>query len=152
MASVTASSDVSASPERTWSVLVDPSRYDEWLDLHQGFVGDPPAAYEKGASFGERVKVMGMPADVRWTVQDVDAPHHLRLTGTGPMGVGLEVRYTVERADQAAGPAAVTGSSRVSVVMEFSGPALMAVGAQLEREVGTQLRSSMEKFTALAES
>jgi uncharacterized protein YndB with AHSA1/START domain len=152
MASVTASTDVSASPEQAWAVLSDPSRYDEWLDLHQGFVGEPPHALEQGTTFGERVKVMGMPADVRWTVQDLEAPHRLRLTGTGPMGVGLEVRYTVEEAAVPAGRDEAGPTCRVVVVMEFSGAALMAVGGQLEREVDTQLRSSIVKFRALAQS
>ncbi len=145
MASVTATADVTAAPQDVWGIVVDPSRYSSWLDLHHGFVGEAPSALTPGTSFGQRVKVMGMPADVRWQVEEVEAPARLALAGTGPMGIGLHVDYAVAQAGS-------DGASRVTVVMEFSGPAVMAMSSQLEQEVGGQLRSSLGKLKALAES
>jgi carbon monoxide dehydrogenase subunit G len=145
MASVSATVDVAAGPQQVWNVLVDPSRYDEWLDMHQGFVGDPPAAFTQGLSFGERVKVLGMPADVRWTVKDLEEPRRLALSGTGPMGIALGAGYGLEQSG-------ADGATRVTVTMEFTGAALMMVGSQLESEVASQLRASLEKFKRVAEA
>jgi uncharacterized protein YndB with AHSA1/START domain len=144
MASVSVSLEVSAPAEQVWQVLVDPSRYDRWLDLHQGFVGTPPSAFTPGTEFGQRVRVLGMPADVRWTVDEVAEPTRVALSGTGPMGIGLQAGYGVE---PGAGDA-----SRVTVTMAFSGAAVMAVGGQLEREVDTQLRTSLEKLKGVVEA
>ena len=140
MASVTVTADVSASPDALWAVLSDPSRNSEWLQMHQGFVGEAPAGFTAGQSFGQKVKVLGMPADVTWTVRDVDPAHRLHLSGTGPMGIGLAATYLVEPAGD---------GSKVSVTMDFSGGAVMMVGSQLESEVGASLRASMEKLKAL---
>lgn len=144
MATVTASVEVSAAPQRVWEVLVDPSRYGEWLDLHHGFAGEAPAAFTRGTSFAQKVKVLGMPSDVRWTVESVEPPNAITLEGTGPMGIGLRADYGVEATD------VEQDACRVTVAMDFSGPAVMMVAGQLEREVGDQLRSSLAKLAALS--
>lgn len=143
MASVSVSVSAAATPEKVWSVLADPSRFSSWVDNHQGFIGEPPTAFAPGSAFGQRLRVMGMPADVTWTVESSEEPERLTLKGNGPMGIGLLATYAVEAAG---------AGSTVTTSLEFSGAAVMAVGAQIEREVGASLETSLGKLKALVEA
>ncbi|MBB2949032.1 acetyl-CoA C-acetyltransferase [Actinoplanes lutulentus] len=82
-----ASSEINASPEAVFAVLADPARMADWLIMHTGWVGEPPAAIADGARFAQRVKLMGMPTEVRWTASGVRVPSTIWLDGTGPMGI-----------------------------------------------------------------
>ncbi len=142
MASVSADIEIAAPVQQTWAVLSDPSRFSSWVDNHLGFVGQPPAAYAPGASFGQRIRVMGMPAEVNWTVKGLEEPKRVVLGGAGPMGIGLTAAYEV--APAAAG-------SRVDVRFDFSGAAVFAIARQLDSEVGGSLRTSLAKLKELIE-
>jgi acetyl-CoA C-acetyltransferase len=82
-----ASATVPAPKDAVFAVLADPERMAEWLTLHTGWVGSPPASFAEGARFAQRVKLMGMPTEVRWTISGVRPPSALHLDGTGPMGI-----------------------------------------------------------------
>src|SRR3954454_9081877 len=143
MASVTVTADIDATPEQVWAVLANPSTWGDWVEIHQGFAGEAPGQFVPGGAFVQRVRVLNMPADVRWTVVGLQEPVRLELEGTGPMGINLRAEYRVE--DKA-------GSSTVTAHMEFKGAAVMMVGSQLESEVGNSLRSSLSKLKARVES
>jgi carbon monoxide dehydrogenase subunit G len=143
MASVSAQIDVTATPEQAWAVLSDPATFSSWMDNHQGFVGEPPTALAPGGAFGQRLRVMGMPAEVRWTVDGLEQPRRLVLKGTGPMGIGLTASYVVTPGDAA---------TRIETTFDFSGAAVFAVAGQLQREVGQTLQVSLGKLKALVES
>jgi hypothetical protein len=143
MASVTVTADIDATPEQVWGVLANPATWGEWVEIHQGFAGEAPGQFVPGGAFVQRVRVMGMPGDVRWTVSGLQEPVRLELEGVGPMGIGLRAEYSIEQRGS---------SSTVSGVMDFKGPAVMMVGAQLESEVGASLRSSLTKLKARVEA
>jgi uncharacterized protein YndB with AHSA1/START domain len=143
MADVTVTADINADPEKVWAVLANPATWGDWLEIHQGFAGEAPAEFFPGGAFVQRVRVLGMPADVRWTIVGLQEPVRLELEGTGPMGIGLRAEYRVE--DHA-------GASKVTAHMEFKGAAVLMVGAQLESEVGTALRGSLAKLKARVEA
>lgn len=131
-----------ATPEKVWSIMADPASFSSWVENHQGFIGEPPTEFAPGASYGQRIRVMGMPADVKWTVEGIEAPKRLVLKGNGPMGIGLQATHAIEPAG---------AGSTISATYEFSGAAVMAVGAQIEKEVGTSLEASLNKLKALVE-
>jgi len=143
MADVTVTADINADPEKVWAVLANPATWGDWVEIHQGFAGEAPAEFFPGGAFVQRVRVLGMPADVRWTIVGLQEPVRLELEGTGPMGIGLRAEYRVE--DHA-------GASTVTAHMEFKGAAVMMVASQLESEVGNSLRSSLAKLKARVES
>ena len=143
MADVTVTADIDATPEQVWAVLANPSTWGDWVEIHQGFAGEAPAQFMPGGAFVQRVRVMNMPADVRWTITGLQEPVRLELEGAGPMGIGLLARYGVE----------THGSgSTVTAHMEFKGAAVMMVGSQLESEVGPALRGSLAKLKARVEA
>src|SRR5919206_932875 len=126
MASVTVTADIDATPDKVWAVLANPSTWGDWVEIHQGFAGEAPAQFFPGGAFVQRVRVLNMPADVRWKVVGLQAPVRLELEGGGPMGIALRAEYGIE--DRGS-------SSTVTAHMEFKGAAVQMVGAQLETEV-----------------
>jgi len=143
MASVSAQIDVMATPEQAWALLSDPAKYSGWMDNHQGFVGEPPTALAPGTSFGQRLRVMGMPSEVRWTVDGLEEPRRLVLKGNGPMGIALTATYLVNPGD---------GVTIVASTFEFTGAAVFAVAGQLQSDVGETLRASLATLKTLAEA
>lgn len=143
MADVSVTTDIKAPPEQVWAVLANPARWGDWVDLHQGFAGEAPTEFFPGGSFVQRVRVLNVPADIRWTIVGLQEPVRLEFEGTGPMGIALRAEYRVE--DRG-------GSSTVTGHMEFKGAAVMMVGAQLESEVGTSLRTSLNNLKTRVEA
>jgi len=142
MADVTVTTDIKAGAEQVWAVLANPSTWGDWVEIHQGFAGEAPAQFFPGGAFVQRVRVLGMPADVRWTIVGLQEPVRLELEGAGPMGINLRAEYGVEEH---------TGASTVTAHMEFKGAAVMMVGSQLESEVGGALRNSLAKLKTRVE-
>jgi len=101
------------------------------------------AILRRTAAFVQRVRVINMPADVRWRVVGLQAPVRLELEGAGPMGIGLRAEYGIEQHGS---------GSTVSGRMEFKGAAVTMVGPQLETEVGNSLRGSLAKLKARVEA
>ncbi|BBH69673.1 hypothetical protein ACTI_63580 [Actinoplanes sp. OR16] len=82
-----ASAEIPAPKEAIFAVLADPARLADWLTMHTGWAGSPPASFAEGERFAQRVKLMGMPTEVRWTVTGVRPDGVVWLDGTGPMGI-----------------------------------------------------------------
>ncbi|MEV6302760.1 SRPBCC family protein [Actinoplanes sp. NPDC051861] len=82
-----ASAEIPASPQRVFAVLAEPGRMADWLTMHTGWPGEPPGTITEGDRFTQRVKLMGMPAEVRWTVTGLTDARTVWLDGTGPMGI-----------------------------------------------------------------
>src|SRR5690349_18310878 len=113
MPKVSVSAEASAAPQRVWELAVDLPRYAEWLTMHEGFTGDIPATLGEGIAYKEKVKLMGMPAEMAWRVTTADAPGKLEMAGDGPMGVKAHNRFLIEPAG---------AGSQITFEMEFAGP------------------------------
>ncbi|MEN3309803.1 MAG: hypothetical protein V7603_6005 [Micromonosporaceae bacterium] len=142
MPKVSVSTEASAGPQRVWELAVDLPRYAEWLTMHEGFTGDVPATLGEGIAYKERVKLMGMPAEMAWRVTTADSSSgKLELAGDGPMGVKAHNRFLIEPSG--------TGS-QITFEMEFAGPALAGpMAAMLEKQAGAAAQQSLAKFAAL---
>ncbi len=141
MPKVSVSTDTTASPERVWQVLADPSRVPEWNAMHEGFTGDVPATLAEGTAYKQKVKLMGMPAEMAWKVTTAVAPERLEQAGDGPMGVKAKNRFMIAPAGQ---------GSQITYEMEFAGPALNGpMAGMLEKQAGASAKQALEKLTAL---
>lgn len=141
MPKVTVSTEAAAGPERVWELAVDLPRYAEWLTMHDAFTGDVPATLDEGTSYKQRVRLMGMPAEMAWRVTTAQAPGKLELAGDGPMGVKAHNRFTIEPSG--------TGS-QITFEMEFNGPALTGpMAGMVEKQAGAAAQQSLAKFAAL---
>ena len=118
-------------------MLSGPAQVARWQTTHLGYGGVEPAAFTAGTTFVQKVRVMGMPAEVSWTVAEVAEGSRLAMTGRGPMGITLLSSYDVEPAG--------TGS-RVRLSQEVNGAAVAAVAGQLQREIKTAQEQSLTKL------
>lgn len=141
MPKVSVSTGAAASPEQVWQLLVDPARVPEWNTMHEGFTGEVPAALGEGTAYRQKVKLMGMPAEMAWKVTAAVAAERLEQSGDGPMGVKAKNRFMIEPAEQ---------GSRITYEMEFIGPALAGpMAGMLEKQAGASAKQSLEKLTTL---
>lgn len=139
MAVVTETTEVAAPPEKVWEKVANLETYPEWLTLHVDFPEGTPELAE-GTTTKQKVKIMGMPGEVTWTVTEIDAPSVLAMDGEGPMGTKLRAVWRLEAAD---------GGTRLTYESEFGGAALAPMAAALEKESRKSATESLEKLKAL---
>jgi Polyketide cyclase / dehydrase and lipid transport len=107
--------ELAASPEQVADLLVDLPRWPEWFALHKGWVGTVPDRAAKGTRFKHRVRFMGVPGDIEWTVTELDFPRHFVLKGKGTSRTGAEITFDVTPDGD---------GSRIDFVARLSGLAL----------------------------
>lgn len=140
--SVTTSIELTVGPPVAWSVLSDLGSLGSWMSNHVGYVGAVPESLRPGIEYTERIKVLGLPHDVRWTVNGFDEGLRIAQEGRGPMGILIDAEYTIEP---------ITNGARLTVSQTFSGAALPAIRGQLECEVKQVQESSLARFKDLIE-
>jgi hypothetical protein len=141
MPKVSVSTDAAAKPDQVWELATTLPRYAEWLTMHDAFPGDVPETLSAGTTYKQRVKLMGMPAEMAWRVTAADAPGLLEMQGDGPMGVKAHNRFLIAPSES---------GSQITFEMEFNGPALAGpMAAMVEKQAGTAAQQSLAKFTAL---
>lgn len=140
--SVTTSIELKAAAPAVWAVLSDLENLGSWVSNHAGYVGAAPRSLAPGTEYTQKIRVLGMPNDVRWTVGALDDGRRIVQEGQGPMGISIDSEYTVE-------PTA--DGATVTVSQAFSGAALFAVKGQLEREVKGAQETSLAKLKELVE-
>src|SRR4051794_26495419 len=142
MPSVSRSIDVAAPPDAAFALATDPRRFGEWLTIHDGWPqGEPPGTPEQGATFAQKVKIMGMPADVSWRGRGAAAPR-LVMNGAGPMGATLSSTISVTQAGD---------GSTISYESGFDGGGLQGPMADMVTKApGDELEKSLTKLKELA--
>jgi uncharacterized protein YndB with AHSA1/START domain len=90
---VRAETELQASPEEVWDVVMDPGRLERWVTTHEGLEGDVPDRLEAGSTFRQRLKVGGAAFTVTWTVVECEHPRLVRWEGDGPAGSAAFVEY-----------------------------------------------------------
>lgn len=95
MAEVSAEARIEAPAEKVWAQLTDFSSYGEWNSTHTSFPKGGPASLEVGGTFEENMKLMGFPAEVNWTIEELETARTLAIRGKGPMAVNVATRYTL---------------------------------------------------------
>jgi hypothetical protein len=141
MPKVSVSANAAAEPQKVWQLLVDLPRTAEWNTMHEGFTGEVPPTIAEGTTYRQRVKLMGMPAEMAWRVTDAVAAERLEQSGDGPMGVKAKNRFMIEPSGD---------GSQITYEMEFIGPALAGpMAGMLEKQAGTAAKQSLAKLTAL---
>jgi hypothetical protein len=141
MAKVSVSTNVSTGPEKVWQLAVDLPRQVDWNSMHEGFTGEVPPVLAEGVAYKQRVKLMGMPAEIAWQVTSAEAPRRLELNGDGPMGVKAVNVWLIEPSGE---------GSKITLEMEFTGSGLSGpMGMMVEKQAKTAIKGSLEKFAAL---
>src|SRR5918992_3591521 len=129
--------------EPVWGIVKDPSRYGEWNVTHTGFPDGTPAFYAEGMTVRERLVIMGMPAEARWTITHYEDLRGVAMEGDGPMGITL--RQTLGLTESDGGTVAeVTTSIGGSLLLK---PIVDSLAQAARKAAG----ESLERLTALVD-
>ncbi|MEV1054706.1 SRPBCC family protein [Streptomyces sp. NPDC049887] len=140
MAEVSADARIGAPAGHVWAQLTDFASYGRWNATHTSFPQGGPETLETGATFTENMKLMGFPAEVRWTVQELEPERVLAIRGTGPMGVLLGTRYTLTPEG---------GATTVRIDGEFTGAAVSLMAGKLRDSATAALNESLRRLGGL---
>ena len=138
MATIIKQTEVDAPADAVWAKLADTSTYGEWLSTHVDYPAGPPELAE-GATFKEKVTIMGMPGEVDWTVTKFEPGAAVEMEGAGPMATTLRAAYRVEPSGD---------GTTVTLESEFGGAALAAMAQPLESASNAALEKSLEQLKA----
>ncbi|WP_329418807.1 type II toxin-antitoxin system Rv0910 family toxin [Streptomyces sp. NBC_01268] len=140
MAEVSAEARIEAPSEKVWAQLTDFTSYGEWNATHTNFPNGGPATLEAGATFAENMKLMGFPAEVTWTVEELETGRVFAIRGKGPMGVTVGTRYALT---------ADGGATTVRIEGEFTGAAVSLMAGKLKDSATAALTESLRKLAGL---
>ncbi|MET7850814.1 SRPBCC family protein [Streptomyces avermitilis] len=140
MAEVSAEARIEAPAEKVWAQLTDWSAYGEWNATHTSFPKGGPEALEVGGTFAENMKLMGFPAEVDWTIDQLEPVRVLAISGKGPMAVNVATRYTLTPDGDA---------TTVRIDGEFTGAAVSIMAGKLKDSATAALNESLRKLSAL---
>ncbi|MGW1070736.1 type II toxin-antitoxin system Rv0910 family toxin [Streptomyces aureus] len=140
MAEVSAEARIDAPAEKIWGRLTDWSAYGEWNATHTSFPKGGPDKLEVGGTFAENMKLMGFPAEVTWTIEELEIGRTLAIRGKGPMSVNVSTRYTLTPEGDA---------TSVRIDGEFTGAAVSLMAGKLKDSATAALDESLRKLAGL---
>jgi carbon monoxide dehydrogenase subunit G len=139
---IEATRDLSASPEALWGTVSDLANWDKWFTVHEKWLEEPPATLSEGAKLTAKIVMLGMANKIEWTIESVDAPRSLVLSGTGMAGVKAQFTFTIESAES---------GSKFTVFGDFEGALIKgALGKAVEKDGVKQLNTTLDQLDALA--
>ncbi|MFJ3673206.1 SRPBCC family protein [Streptomyces sp. NPDC090106] len=140
MPEISAEARIEAPAEKVWTQLTDWSSHGEWNATHTSFPQGGPAALEAGGTFQENMKLMGFPAEVEWTIEEVEPARTFAIRGKGPMAVTVATRYTLTPDGDA---------TTVRIDGEFTGAAVSLMAGKLKDSGTAALNESLKKLSGL---
>ncbi|WP_327701488.1 SRPBCC family protein [Streptomyces decoyicus] len=140
MAEVTAQARIEAPAAKLWDRLTDFDSYGEWNATHTAFPKGGPESLEVGAGYEENMKLMGFPAEVIWTVRELEPGRLLDIQGKGPMGVNLGMRYELTPDGEA---------TAVRIDGAFTGAAVSLMAGKLRDSASAALNESLRRLATL---
>ncbi|MFI9116775.1 type II toxin-antitoxin system Rv0910 family toxin [Streptomyces venezuelae] len=140
MAEVSAEARIEAPAGKVWAQLMDFPSYGEWNATHTNFPNGGPESLETGATFTENMKLMGFPAEVLWTVEELESERALAIKGKGPMGVLVTTRYSLTPDGDA---------TTMRIDGEFTGAAVSLMAGKLKDSATAALNESLRKLSGL---
>ncbi|MEV7755044.1 type II toxin-antitoxin system Rv0910 family toxin [Streptomyces griseofuscus] len=140
MAEVSAEARIEAPADKVWAQLTDWSSYGEWNATHTGFPAGGPESLGVGGTFRENMKLMGFPAEVDWTIEELEPARVFAIRGKGPMAVTVATRYTLTPDGNA---------TTLRIDGEFTGAAVSLMAARLKDSATTALTESLRKLDGL---
>ncbi|BDH11819.1 MULTISPECIES: type II toxin-antitoxin system Rv0910 family toxin [Streptomyces] len=140
MAEVTAQARIEAPADKLWDRLTDFDSYGEWNATHTAFPKGGPESLQVGAGYEENMKLMGFPAEVLWTVRELEPGRLLDIQGKGPMGVNLGMRYELTPDGEA---------TAVRIDGAFTGAAVSLMAGKLRDSASAALNESLRRLATL---
>jgi uncharacterized protein YndB with AHSA1/START domain len=137
--------EIAASPERVYEVVMDPRCLDDWVTIHESLIEAPEGELHEGAQLTQCLKLAHRKFNVHWTVVKDDCPNHVVWEGKGPVGSKALVEYDFKPNEK---------GTRFSYTNEFHlpGGALGKVaGPAVRRFTAKELDATLERLKRLVE-
>ncbi|MCF2527999.1 type II toxin-antitoxin system Rv0910 family toxin [Yinghuangia soli] len=132
--------EIAAAPEAVWAQLIKFEDFPKWMVPHVEFPAGGPEKLEAGVEYDEKMKMMGFPADIKWTIKNVEAGVRIDLEGKGPMGVGMTESFIVEANGE---------GTLFKIDSEVKGGAVSMMAGKVTKATQEALVESLGKFQAL---
>jgi len=135
------SRDLSLNPDEAWAHASNLSELGDWLVMHDGWRCELPDELTVGAQVIGVAKAKGLRNRVTWTIQKVDPPQLLQITGDGVGGTKYALKMTV---------APTASGCTFTVRIDLGGKPLFGpIGATAARAVKGDIERSIKRFEEL---
>ncbi|HZQ30462.1 MAG TPA: SRPBCC family protein, partial [Mycobacterium sp.] len=115
----------------------------DWFTIHEKWMTEPPATLTPGTELSAKIVMLGMANKIDWTVDSIEAPHRLSMSGTGMANVKCAFMFTLEPAGEK--------SSKFTLSGDFDGALIKgALGKAVEKDGAKQLDKTLAQLTELA--
>ncbi len=142
MGHIEATRELSASPDALWGTVSDLANWDKWFTVHEKWLEEPPSTLSEGAKLTAKIVMLGMANKIEWTIESVQAPRSLVLSGTGMAGVKARFTFTIE---------SIESGSNFTVFGDFEGALIKgALGKAVEKDGAKQLDKTLDQLDELA--
>ena len=99
MSTVSATVDLDCPPENVWRLIMDPTRFNEWVTIHRKICDVDDGPVKEGFQVEQRMALRGAPFTVHWTLKEADAPSLGVWEGKGPAGSHARIVEQLEALD-----------------------------------------------------
>lgn len=141
MAKLELSRELALPPQKAWEHASDLSSLGEWLVMHEGWRSEIPEELEVGTTIIGVAGAKGMRNRVTWTVEKLNPPDLLEVTGKGVGGTRYGLTMAVKPTQS---------GSRFTVTINLGGAPLFGpIGAAAARAVKGDIDRSIAKFESL---
>jgi carbon monoxide dehydrogenase subunit G len=137
--------DIAAPPEDVYALVMDPSRLEDWVTIHDELIDAPAAPLKKGSKLTQRLKLAGKCFTVRWTVVENERARRVVWAGRGPMRSRASVTYELSPNG---------GGTRFSYANDYElpgGPLGRMAAPVVRRVTAGELDRSLERLRGLVE-
>jgi carbon monoxide dehydrogenase subunit G len=136
---------IAAPPRAVYDIVMDPSRLEDWVTIHQNIEGSPASPLKKGSKLTQCLKLAGKKFHVHWRVVENDPCEYVVWEGRGPVASRARVEYRFDSND---------GGTDFSYVNEYDLPGGMLgrfAGRAVSRVTQKELDGSLQRLKQLVE-
>jgi carbon monoxide dehydrogenase subunit G len=123
MSLVSVSTNIAATREDVWAIVMDPRRLRDWVTIHRKLLHADRGAPRVGYTMDQRIQLRGVSLEVHWKLVECEPCSHAVWEGRGPARSRARTEYVLTGDD---------GATRFDYRNEFR-PPLGPVGASVSR-------------------
>jgi carbon monoxide dehydrogenase subunit G len=96
---VTVSTQIAASPEQVWEMVMDPSRLHDWVTIHHKLVRADKGPPHVGFKMDQQIHLRGVKLDVHWKLVRCEPGERAVWEGRGPARSRAHTEYVLRAKD-----------------------------------------------------
>lgn len=99
MSHVQVSTEIDASIETVWDVVMDPDRLGDWVTIHRRLHAVSDRPLHEGSTMEQTLRMHGVSFRVNWSLVHVSAPQQAEWEGRGPAHSRARIGYRLSGGD-----------------------------------------------------